>query len=1203
MFAISKTRNEWNITMKHTLLLFLISLLSAFSVIADTFTWDGGGTGNTWLTAENWSTDTAPSSDGSAILAFSGGIRTSTTNTFTADTAFAGITFMNDYSAGKSAAFTLSGNRLTLGGNITSASTTTTITDTIALNLSLNGTRTLTMNNNHTLTISGVIGDTGSGAYGLIKAGSGVLKLTATNTFTGPVTNNAGYLYFNSIKTIGGGASALGAPITRENGTIRSAGRMYYNGSTSTTTDRPLIVSGDLQFFNEIAGTTLTLDGTITGASVISFRGSGIFSVNGLIALTNDVSRTDNGTVYLNNNANIFTGSLVIKDGIISTATVADGGQVCAIGLGSQIILGQNSPYNTTGTFRFTGVNGGSLNRTIKILSANTTTYGGKIENTVTGQTLTLNGPIVVDSGASKPAPVWLTGAGNGVLSGSIGAGLRLVKTGSGTWTLSGANALTSSVMVSTGTLLVNGSLPAESTVSVEPGATLGGTGTISGCVAVATGGIIAPGSDNAGTLTLANTSASALAFTNCTFACELTGTGIADRLDIGGTLVLNAENVIALQLPDNTAPAGTYTLMTYSALNADNGTLVLDRTYPNATFTVGETNVTLTITGSGTAPNLLWKGDDSANLWNTTADNWFPGPFGNGMVVVFDDTGSDSPEISIDAAGVMPKSVTLTNTTKNYTFSGGAIACMGALTKNGSGLLTLNNPNTYNGPVVLNEGKLTVNAALDSAGITVSAGTILTQNVNAAFSGTGALAISGSATLLGTNSYTGTTTLATGGTLVLGGLLNGSSIMVNSNATFSQSASSGIAGGPSVTVTLQSNATLGGSNSYDGLTTLGVSGIPNLTYAINHSNALGSTVGGTMIYGGTGSLLNRLVLGKNITIANEPLTLNGINDYRSGLSYNQTTGTGTWAGVIACIGSAYIESSTAGGTLAIGVDDTTLVTNAANCSLSMRGTGNILLNSRIRIGTGNSLFRNDSGTLIIASTNNIWGDTGFSEGTIRMNVMNGLPQTTLLSIGKGDKKSLCVFDLNGFDQTIRGLADIHFAGDTGTQRIISNLPATLTISNDTPRTFGKDGSSIEGAVILNKLGVSALTLTSTNLYSGATVISNGTLAVSAGGTLGTNSLSVIIGGSATLILSNSTAIADAAAIYMPESTVTTAKIQLAANVEETVGWLLYGDKFKRTGTYGGANSGADYIDPTHFSGEGKLRVLYTHTGVSIIIR
>jgi autotransporter-associated beta strand protein len=1184
---------------------FYLGLLVT-SLQAATFTWNGGGTDSNWQTDANWSGGSKPASDGSAVLAFSGGARTSAANNFDADTAFAGINLLNDASSGKTAAFNLSGNRVTLGGNIVSTTATAAITDTLSLPMLLSNTRTVTQNNNHHLTISGVIGETG-GSFGLTKSGGGTLKLTGANTFTGPVTNSAGYLYFNSIKTIGGGASALGAPTNVANGTLRAAGRLYYNGSSSATTDRPLVVSGDLQFFNETPGTTLTLNGGITGSSVLSFRGSGVFSVNGLIALGSaDVGRTDNGTVSLNNAGNSFSGMLAIKDGVISTATLADGGQPCAIGLGTTIALGQNSPYNTTGTFRFTGAAGGSSDRAIRILSANSSTYGGRIENTVAGQTLTLSGPITVDSGASKPAPLWLTGAGNGVLEGPVDAGLRLVKTGSGTWTLSGANANTGSVTVSAGTLLLTSTLPAESAVSVQAGATFGGTGTVGGLVSVAAGGVLSPGLGGAGTLSLADTGSAALTLTGGTLACDVTGTGLADRLDVAGTLVLNGANVIALKLPDGSAPAGTYTLATYAALDGGSGTLALDRTYPNASLTVGETSVTLIVTGSGTVPHLTWVGDGAANLWDTTSENWTPSTYADGMSVVFDDTGSAAPAVSIVPVSLAPDAVTVSSATKAYTFNGGTLTGAGGLTKSGASLLTLNNANAFGGAVALNGGALTITAPLASAGITVSSGTVFTQDVAAAISGAGAgLTVSGSAVLLGTGTYTGATTVNTGGSLVLGGALEGSSIAVGTNAFFTQSAGSVIAGS-NVTVTLQSNATLGGSNAFDGVATFGVLGTANLAYTLNNSNALGSTVGDTRLYGGTGSLLNRLYLGRNMAVTGERLTLDGSNDYRSGLAYNQNGGTGTWAGTIACIGSAYIESSTAGGTLALGADDSTVVTNAASCSLSMRGSGNIALNSRVSIGTGNSLLRNDNGTLFINATNNVWGGTGFAEGTIRLNVTNGLPTTTTLTIGKGDKKALCVFDMNGCDQLLSGLSDIHYAGPgdhSGTQRIVSSAPALLTVSNNSARSFGLEGSAIEGAVSLLKLGTATLTLTGTNSYSGATVVSNGTLAVSATGTLGTNSLAVTVGGSGTLALATSAAIADEAAVQMPAFGVNTAKIDLSSGVEETVGWLLYGDVFKSVGTYGATGSGADHIDNTHFAGSGRLRVLHSKAGVVFLLQ
>jgi autotransporter-associated beta strand protein len=326
----------------------------------------------------------------------------------------------------------------------------------------------------------------------------------------------------------------------------------------------------------------------------------------------------------------------------------------------------------------------------------------------------------------------------------------------------------------------------------------------------------------------------------------------------------------------------------------------------------------------------------------------------------------------------------------------------------------------------------------------------------------------------------------------------------------------------------------------------------------------------------------------------------------RAGLSYNQASGTGTWAGDITCVSAAYFECSTVGGTLALGVDDTTLITNAGSCSLSMRGSSNIELNSRVAVGTGNSLLRNDPGTLLINSTNNVWGGTGLAEGTIRLGVSEAMPKTTTLTIGKGDKKALCAFDLNGHNQTLAGLADIHYSGTgdtTGTQRILSATPATLIISNNSARTFGLAGSAIEGAVTLVKLGSGTLTLTGTNSYSGATVVSSGTLAVSAGGTLGANTLQIAVDGTGTLALSTSDALSDQAVVSMPGFGVASAKIQLAAGVEETVGWLLYDGKFKSVGTYGATGSGADHIDDTHFSGSGRLRVVNSKSGLIMSLR
>jgi autotransporter-associated beta strand protein len=1095
--------------MKKKAIVSLIAVSMALAVQAVTFTWDGGGTDGFWLTDANWLTDAKPASDGTATLAFSGNTRNAATNSFDADTVFTGISFPNNNTAGMTAGFTLSGNRLTLGGNIATTVPTTglpvTITDTISLNMVFSRTNTLTVNQAgslatlaaHNLTVSGVISESG-GTMGLIKTGAGTLTLSGANTYSGKTTISAGSVNFYSIGNVGGGASSFGAPATVADGAIDLAANIDYKGPAATS-DRVLNLIGGATFRNNGTG-ALTLNGGITGVNqTVTFRGGQTITENGLIATgSGQVNRTDGGTVILTNPNNSFAGSVSISDGYISVDTISNAGTPSALGQGGSISFGQLT-VATTGKLRFTGASGGSCSRSLNINTQNGT-YGGLVENTVAGQTLTMSGNVGVSG--TGVASLWLAGAGNGEMSGVISERVRVVKIDAGTWTLSGANTYTGATTVTTGTLLVNGSTAAASAVTVAAAGTLGGTGTVNGVVSLTAGARLAPGNNGIGTLTLANAGVSALTLNGNTITSEVSDiAGTCDTITIAGTLVLNGANMFVLAFPAGSASAGTYTLMAYAA-RSGGGSLALDRPYPNATLSVGDTNVTLTVTGGGTtAAPLVWQGGLEANAWDTTTANWLPITYADNNVVLFDDTGSASPAVNITPDAVAPYSVTVNTSSKTYTIGGAGITGIGGLTKSGTTALTLN----------------------------------------------------------GTNTYTGATTVNLGSLVLGSGLLDGSSITVATNATLSQSSGNVIAGA-NVTLALRGNSTLSGTNTYGGATTVGFSGMPNLSLTVNNNQALGTSAGGVTVFGGDNSLLSRLYLGKGVTVTNETLTLNGTSG-RAGLSYNQASGTGTWAGNISCFNMAYIESLTPGGTLTIGADGTTVVTNAAACSVSMRGNGDIALNSRVAIGTGNTLLRNDSGTFLINSTNNVWGDTGLSEGTIRLNVSDGLPVTTTLTIGKSDKKALCVVDLNGHNQTIRGLVDVHYAGagdTTGTQRILSATPATLTISNDTARTFGKTNSVIEGAVSLVKMGAGTLTLTGTNTTYGSFIVNSGTLVVSATGAFGVNSTNVIVN-AGTLTLSNSVAIADTATVRIANGGA--AKLNLASGVRIEGECIIFADR------------------------------------------
>src|ERR1051325_3217247 len=76
---------------------------------AAVFTWGGGGGGDNWSTAGNWSPDGTPTAGNDLRFGTSGASRLNNTNDFTSGTGFSRITFEFP------SAFTLNGNAILLG--------------------------------------------------------------------------------------------------------------------------------------------------------------------------------------------------------------------------------------------------------------------------------------------------------------------------------------------------------------------------------------------------------------------------------------------------------------------------------------------------------------------------------------------------------------------------------------------------------------------------------------------------------------------------------------------------------------------------------------------------------------------------------------------------------------------------------------------------------------------------------------------------------------------------------------------------------------------------------------------------------------------------------------------------------------------------------------------------------------------------------
>lgn len=316
-------------------------------------TWTGGsGFTNNWTSNFNWGGTTAVAGDN---LFFGGTTRLSNTNDNTAGTNFIGLTF----NAG-AGAFTLGGNSITLGGNVTNNSSNL---QTINLALILSASRTFTTSSTGSLTIGGIVSETGA-ARGLIKAGAGTLTLSGANTYTGGTTVNAGTLQISASER------------------LANTGSLTVSGGTFA-----------LQTFNETVGTVSLTSESITGSGSATLTGSSYDmqtgSVTAILAGAGvTLTKSTVGTVTLSG-ANTYSGGTAINAGTLSLG-------------GSGALLASNVIFNYRGAAAATiGASGGAQFNGILLAANNTVQLTGA--SVVNGEVI---GKSVLLSGASKVGPM-----------------------------------------------------------------------------------------------------------------------------------------------------------------------------------------------------------------------------------------------------------------------------------------------------------------------------------------------------------------------------------------------------------------------------------------------------------------------------------------------------------------------------------------------------------------------------------------------------------------------------------------------------------------------------------------------------------------------------------------------------------------------------------------------------------------------------
>ncbi len=493
--------------------------------------WDaGGGTNLAVDVTNNWETETRQDFNGATLAFFGSGGSTALVNRAIS---LYGLTF------NRNGNFTLAagGNAVALrGGGISAAlPTATPRTYTLAADLTLVDQQVWAVTNNGAgtvaLDVSGAVSDS-TFACGLTKTGDGTLTLKAANSYQGVTTVSNGLLAITHAAALGGtgggtvvrstqggrlqlsGNLTVAEPLTL-NGERASSGYSMISSGGSNVWSGPLTRIGQTRI-NVASGSTLVMSGGASG-------GGGLFVANtyGTLVIAdkplligNDPFWADStGTTVVSVAGNVW-GETILGNGTLRT-DVAN-----ALPAATKLKIGLS--YAPAGTFNLNG-----CDQTVSQLLNNTPNAGVRTVTSPAPATLTVNQS--ADTG----------------FDGRFTGALRLVKTGTGTLTLSGTNTTASG-----GCTVCNGTL-----------AVTAGTGLGTGPVTLS-GGTLRNGLPASSTLQLSSLTWHA----GGAVALTLTPDGGASRMAVAGICARGEGEAFYFDFGGSGAPDQTYTLLTFGS-------------------------------------------------------------------------------------------------------------------------------------------------------------------------------------------------------------------------------------------------------------------------------------------------------------------------------------------------------------------------------------------------------------------------------------------------------------------------------------------------------------------------------------------------------------------------------------------------------------------------------------------------------------
>lgn len=496
----------------------------------------------------------------------------------------------------------LGAGALTLTGTNTYAGGTTVTSGTLQGNSSnLQG----TIVNNATVVFdqaaSGEYTGVMSGRGRLTKIGNGTLTLSGGNQYTGGTTVSGGFLAgtVNSVQgnivnnahvqlteegsgTYRGAMSGTGVLEKLGVGTLTLTGRNTYRGNT-------IVSQGTL------AGSTLSVQGSILNNGVVEFQQNSAGTYTGVMSGTGRLVKVGSGQLTLSG-ANDYTGGTLVNAGtLVGNATSLRG----------DIANNGGVTFNQAGTGNYDGAmtGNGSLTKTgsgTLVLRGDNQYIGGTTVSagTLQGSTSSLQGNI------GNNARVVFDQVTSGTYSGVIGGSGSLTKTGAGNVSLTGNNTYRGTTTLLGGGLYIEGNQAgATGALTVAQNATLGGKGiiggatTISGNHRIGQSAVASPGSDTAGIQTFSQGltyQSGANAFWRLmdnTTSLGTAGNYAYDRAVVGGTLTALSAQALSFDLSFSVGIVNWNDEFWEQTYEGDSGWLVYDAVKLNIRGTLAPTS------------------------------------------------------------------------------------------------------------------------------------------------------------------------------------------------------------------------------------------------------------------------------------------------------------------------------------------------------------------------------------------------------------------------------------------------------------------------------------------------------------------------------------------------------------------------------------------------------------------------------------